>query len=225
MNARDLAFAGDLPGALAAVVGRRDPDSGWIRAYVAAARGAFAQAESRARALRIVEHPVAVAAGITLGSVLRQTARHAEAREVDAATLLEATTDEMRAHALISLGADAVGLGEKDACAAHLVDAAPLLPKGRWRARVRHAWVTCEHALLTGDPEGASDAAYTALQASRRAKARRHEAKSMLFLGVALRGAGRAGAQALLEEAAELAWRTGARPIERVARAMLRPHR
>lgn len=225
MNARGLAFAGDLPGALAAVAGARDPASRWVRAYVAAARGAFADAERRARSLARLDDPVAVDAGLTLGSVLRQTARHADARAIDVRALADASPGEQRSHAMTSLAADAVGLSEPEVCARYLGEATDEAPVRAWRARVRLAWVTCEYRLMIGEHGLATDAADDALHRSRRAGARRHEAKSSLFLGVAVRASGRPGADARLEEARDLAAALGARPIERVAVALLRGHR
>lgn len=221
MSARDLAFAGDLRGAQAAIAGRRDREATWLRAYIAAARGALADAERQASALIDGDDEIAVDAALTLGSILRQTGRHAGAAVIDAAAIARAGDEPRRAHALISYAADHVGLGDAAACATHLQAAAALGVRA-WRVRVRHAWVRCEHGLMTADPGTAASAASDALACSRRAHARRHEAKSLLFLGVALRQAGEtAAADGALRGARDLARTLGARPIERVAASVL----
>lgn len=227
-----LAFAGDLRGALLAVRGRSDDPAAWLRAYIAATRGAFIDAEAGARRL-LRSADVGVAAALTLGSVLRQTDRHALAQPVDSRALRDADTLEERAHALISLAADAVGAGDRQACARRLRAATAVVPAGAWRARVRLCWVQTEHALLCGDAGRAVAAANVALARARRAGARRHEAKSLLFLGVALGEAHREqGARstdlsgvAELRRARILAREIGAQPIARVASDVLRSQR
>lgn len=190
-----------------------------MRAYLAAAAGSFADAEARAR--RLLDDPeVGVAAALTLGSVLRQTARHDLARAIDDDALRRASSAEQRAHALISLAADAVGVTDRTTCARRLRAAGDIVPARAWRARVRLAWVQTEHALLTDDPARAVVCARDALARARRADARRHEAKSLLFLGVAL-----GGGQAELRAARALARELGARPIAQVADAVLRARR
>lgn len=192
-----------------------------MRAYVAAARGAFADAERRATSLLGASDDTAMRAALTLGSVYRQTDRHALARPLDERVLAGSSDPEMRAHARISLAADAVGLGDAAACARHLGAAERLVPTGAWRARVRLDWVRCERALMVDDAAAAVAHARGGLSRSRRARARRHEAKSLLFLGVALRVAGRRGADDALTGARDIARSVGARPIARVATAML----
>jgi len=202
----------------------QDPEgSRWLRAYVAAARGDFQAAERLAEPLARGARDVGirVSASLTLGSVLRQTGRHRRARAHDLRAARLATTSSARAHALIGLAADAVGVGDAGTCAGRLAEAAGVVPRGDWRARVRLDWVRAEHALLVNRPRAAARAAARALSRSRAAGARRHEAKSSLFLGAALATAGDDGARRPLRDAERLAARLGAVPIARVARELL----
>lgn len=219
-RAVSLALAGRLDAALAAIP-RGSGDAGrWVRAYVAAARGRFTPAAAIAEGLaRSAADPsVRVAASVTLGSVLRQTGRHREAVPWDRRALRLARTPSERAHAFVGLAADAVGVGDAERCGARLAEASRAAPRDDWRARVRLDWVRTEHALLRGRPRLAAGAASRALDRSRAARARRHEAKSLLFLGVALAESGDPRARALLARAERLAAAIGARPIAVVAR-------
>jgi tetratricopeptide (TPR) repeat protein len=154
---------------------------------------------------------------VTLGSVLRQTGRHRDALAVERRALRDAPTPAHRAHLLIGLAADAVGLGDLAAADRAL----RLVPRaGGWRAAVRLAWVRCERELLAGRPARAARHAARALALARRAGSARHEAKSLLFLGVARREAGLEGAREALEEAERLARLVGARPVAEVAASL-----
>lgn len=202
----------------------------WIRAYIAAARGDFDDAERLARSLLTtsrVDPETRARAAATLGSVLRQTERHSDARHVERVAVRRAPRGEPRAHLLIGLAADAVGLGLLDS-----VDDV-LRRIGRthhgWRPAIRLAWVRCERELLAGRPGRAARSARAAAAASARHGARRHEAKSLLFLGAALLEAEGRGAvdreraeEAVraLRRARSIAGRIGARPIVSVATSL-----
>ena len=203
---------------------RRSEEAAWVHAYIAAARGEFARARAQASPLATGARTrsIRVAAGLTLASVLRQKGKHRAARPYDRAALAAARTDAERAHALIGLAADAIGLGRAAVCAARLAEAAAVAPAGDWRVQVRLDWVRTEHALATGRPRAALPPARRALRRARREDAVRHVAKSHLFLGAALAESGDRGA-ALREMNAALrrARACGAAPLADVARAML----
>ncbi len=154
-RAADLAYHGRLREAALALdrSARSDADAMWLRAYLAAASGDFPNAERLARRIlrrTRLDPGSAARASVTLGSVLRQTGRHAEARIVDNAALSAVRGAEDRAHLLIGLAADAVGLGEFAA-----VDAALRVVPGaarQWRIRVRLLWVRSERELLAERP-------------------------------------------------------------------------
>jgi tetratricopeptide (TPR) repeat protein len=202
----------------------------WVRAYVLAAAGDFRRAEALARSLLDVDDAaVAARAAATLGSVLRQTGRHSEARKIEQSAARRALTAELRSHLRIGLVADAVGLGDLPAVDRALERVGPV--RG-WRARVRLEWVRCERELLAGRPAIATVHARRAQRLAAGAHARRHEAKSLLFLGVSLRGeanglegaAARAAvreAERSLRRARASAERLGAAPIADVASKLL----
>jgi len=228
-RAERFAFEGRLAAADAALLRtrpRRDPDGArvaWLRAYLGAARGRFATAERSSRALlkTSLDPELHARVAATLGSVLRQTSRHAEAREVEAAALARRPRGDARTHLLIGLVADAVGLGDLRGVDRALRRVGSR-PSGGWRVRVRLAWVRCERELLAGRPAGAATHARRALVAAERAGARRHVAKSLLFLGASLREAGdAAAARPVLRRSRAIARRVGATPIERVAGDLL----
>ncbi|GAC1412027.1 MAG: hypothetical protein NVSMB57_07350 [Actinomycetota bacterium] len=185
--------------------------------------------EALAIALEIAEESgdghLASRALITGASALRQTGRHAAAFPLDEGALRLAPDDACRAHALIGLAADAVGLGRERQCAERTDEAASIAPTGDWRVRVRLAWVRCEHALLSDRPRKATTHARDALERARTSKARRHEAKSLLFCAFALREAGDESWKLSLRKAREIAIKIGATPIVAVADAHLPPRR
>lgn len=194
-----------------------------MRAYIACALGDFARAEALCRSLaRAGDAAVRARAAITLGAVRRQTGRHALGRRADKAALRAAPDAATRAHALIGLAADAVGLWDAAGCADALARAASEAPRGDWRLRVRLEWVRAELALLTGRPRRAAAHARHALDRSRRAAARRHESKSLLFLAAALRTAGDPAWPAAARRAFAVARGIGARPVAEAAAALLR---
>jgi hypothetical protein len=206
-----------------------------VRAYVHAALGDFGRAERELRALRS-RSPRDWRTAVTLASVLRQTGRHGEARRIERAALASAPAGEARVHLLIGLAADAVGLGDLSSVDAALRRVGSR-PAGGWRAAVRFRWVRCERELLAGRPGVATGHARRAVAIAERAGARRHAAKSQLFLGAALleaasrdRSARRAAsriaeARTVLRRAAATARRIGARPIADVAGRLLRVRR
>jgi tetratricopeptide (TPR) repeat protein len=183
--------------------------------------------------------PYPALAAAAVASIHRQLGRHACARLYDEAGLRCAGEDvEASFDCTLGLAADAVGLGEREraeaefARAAALLDAAALLgtegcqeagpavPAGpalpdRWaRQRVRLAWVRTELALLGDLPQQAVMAGREAVWRAEAVAMPRHLAKSLLFLGVALRQAGSVSqALATLQEAAALAEVLGARPL------------
>jgi tetratricopeptide (TPR) repeat protein len=224
-RATALAFAGHLRDAQRALATTDAPSEqiAWVRAYLETARGRFAHAEARCRALLdgTSSRSLRSRAGITLGSVLRQTARHEGAAGIDAEALRAAPSRPLQAHALIGLAADAVGLFDARRCGRRLAQASRIAPARDWRCGVRLDWVRAERAMLVGEIAEAIRSSRAALGRSRRVAALRHEAKSLLFLGAALREAGDVTAVAHLEEARRIARRLGASPIVDVAQHLL----
>lgn len=214
-----LAFSGRLRDAEAALGVPGDAEARWWAAYLANATGRFDEALTLA--LEIAEESgdarLASKALVTAASALRHLQRHLPALPLDESALRLAPDDGTAAHALVGLGADAVGLGRETEAASRIDEAARVAPPGDWRVRVRLAWVRCEHAMLAGRVRKAITHARDAADRSIAAKARRHQAKSLLLLGYALREAGESEWLPTLRRAREMATRIGAAPIAEVA--------
>lgn len=163
-------------------------------------------------------------AAATVASVHRQLGRHAAARETDLRGLaLTDGTGEAAFDCRLGLAADAVGLGDPVGAASELAEAAKLVP-GRddwWRQRVRLDWVRAEVALLEGNPAQAVEHAESAVSGAEEARAPRHVAKGLLFLGVAQLHAGSPEATGYLRRAATLAEGLSTLPLVWPARALL----
>lgn len=168
---------------------------------------------------------IAALAGATVASVHRQLGRHSVAQGYDETALAAAGDNaEGRFDAVLGLAADAVGLGDADAARAHLDEAAALVGERTdwWRQRVRLGWVRAEVALLTGDPQAATEAATASVELAEATGAPRHVAKGLLFLGVAQVEADRAAeAAATLRRAALLAESLATLPLQWPVRAVL----
>jgi tetratricopeptide (TPR) repeat protein len=164
-------------------------------------------------------------AAATVASVHRQLGRHAAARETDLRGLaLTDGTGEAAFDCKLGLAADAVGLGESEAATAALAEAAGLVP-GRddwWRQRVRLDWVRAEVALLEGNAAQAVESAEAAVAGAEEARAPRHVAKGLLFLGVAqLHTGSPESATSTLRRAATLAEGLATLPLVWPSRALL----
>lgn len=163
----------------------------------------------------------------TVASVHRQLGRHTTAWDFDALGLTAADAipglDEAVFDCRLGLASDAVGLGERDIAntelgvAAQIADAHP----DWWRQRVRLDWVRAEIALLDEDPQGAQEAAGEAIDRAELARAPRHVAKGLLFLGVAQAQSGAPETLTTLRRAATLAEQLGTTPLIWPARALV----
>jgi hypothetical protein len=156
-------------------------------------------------------------AASTRASHLRQLARHAEAESWDTRAVALAPAAGHPAVALadglVGLVADAVGRADTAVAADRLATAGAhvraLDPTAHWRARVRLAWVSAEHAMLCDDPALARTHALDAVGRSQSADAPRHLVKSLLVLGVAGHLLGRPDAAGVLADAARRAEQLG----------------
>jgi len=128
-------------------------------------------------------------AGSTIASVHRQLGRHAFAREADLGALaLAGNSAEAGFDAQLGLAAAAVGLGELDEAATRAEEAQRLIPERAdewWRQRVRLGWVQADIALQEGQVDLAASYAKSAVDRAEQARAPRHVAKSLLYLGLA----------------------------------------
>ena len=164
----------------------------------------------------------------TIASVHRQLGRHAVARDADAAALdLTDGTGEAAFDAQVGLAADAVGMEDLDEAVARAAAAEALIPERSdewWRQRVRLGWVQADIALLEGQAVEAAAAAQQAVDRAENARAPRHVAKGLLYLGIAqVSGASEEPAEAAqtLRRAATLAESLGTVPLVWPARALL----
>jgi hypothetical protein len=163
----------------------------------------------------------------TVASVHRQLGRHTTAWDFDALGLTAADAipglDEAVFDCRLGLASDAVGLGERDIAQTELGVAAALVEAHPdwWRQRVRLDWVRAEIALLEENPEGAQEAAGEAIDRAELARAPRHVAKGLLFLGVAQAQSGAPETLTTLRRAATLAEQLGTTPLIWPARALV----
>ena len=170
----------------------------------------------------------AALSGATIASVHRQLGRHGVARDADLAALaLTDGTGEAAFDALLGLAGDAVGLDDLDEAVERATAAAALVPERSdewWRQRVRLGWVQTDIALLEGRPAEAAAAAQEAVDRAENARAPRHVAKGLLYLGIAqVSGASEDPAEAAhtLRRAATLAESLGTVPLVWAARGLL----
>ena len=169
----------------------------------------------------------------TVASLLRQVGDHAGGESLDRWGLdvlagLAVAGAEAWADCAIGWAADAVGLGQAEVAMQRLQAAADHVarcPPEQWRVRVRLGWAVAEVALLTGRPGDAVTASRQAVLGAERARAPRHVAKSLLFLGVAQLEAADDGAApvavGVLRRSAMLAEELGLLPLVWPARAVL----
>ena len=167
-------------------------------------------------------------ASSTIASVHRQLGRHAVARDADVAALaMTDGTGEAAFDAHLGLAADAVGLEDLDEAIERATSAQRLIPDRAdewWRQRVRLGWVQADIALLEGGAVEAAALAQDAVDRAENARAPRHVAKGLLYLGIAqVSGAAEdpSDAAQTLRRAATLAESLGTIPLVWPARALL----
>jgi tetratricopeptide (TPR) repeat protein len=161
----------------------------------------------------------------TIASVHRQLGRHSVARDADQAALdLTDGTGEAAFDAHLGLAADAVGLEELDEAIERATSAERLIPERAdewWRQRVRLGWVQADIALLEGRASEAAAVASAAVDRAEDARAPRHVAKGLLYLGIAQVSGDDPDAVQTLRRAATLAESLGTVPLVWPARALL----
>ena len=173
-------------------------------------------------------------AGSTVASVHRQLGRHTFARDADLAALaLAEGSAEAEFDAQLGLAAAAIGTGDLDEATERAALAEALVPARAddwWRQRVRLGWVHADLALQNGQPDEAAGHARAAVDRAEQARAPRHVAKGLLYLGLAQVSGGDDGsaegeedrdAAQTLRRAATLAESLGTVPLVWPARALL----
>jgi tetratricopeptide (TPR) repeat protein len=161
----------------------------------------------------------------TIASVHRQLGRHRVARDADQTALdLSDGTGEGAFDAQLGLAADAVGLEDLDEAIERATLAEQLVPERSdewWRQRVRLGWVQADIALLEGRADEAAAVASAAVDRAEVARAPRHVAKGLLYLGIAQVSGDQPEAPQTLRRAATLAESLGTVPLVWPARALL----
>ncbi len=172
-------------------------------------------------------------AGSTVASVHRQLGRHSFARDADLAALaLASGSPEAEFDARLGLAAAAVGLGDLDEAVRRADEAEERIPARAddwWRQRARLGWVRADLALQHGQPDEAVGHARAAIDRAEQARAPRHVAKGLLYLGIAQVSGGSDSddggddrdAALTLRRAATLAESLGTIPLVWPARALL----
>lgn len=220
----EVAAAAWLLGVALGAAGRYGAALTVLSPLLEAGRGAGAKPESRL---------FGALAGSTVASVHRQLGRHAFARDADLAALdLAEGSAEAEFDARLGLAAAAIGLGELDEAADRAAQAEALIPARAddwWRQRARLGWVHADLALQNGQPDEAARHARAAVDRAEQARAPRHVAKGLLYLGIAQVSGGvdPEGAESdteaaqTLRRAATLAESLGTVPLIWPARALL----
>jgi hypothetical protein len=197
-----------------------DQTQRWLAAVALGGQGRYAAAAALLRQ-PFADPLVASQAASTLASHRRQLGGHAAARMLDAAALRTChagSPTEAKSDALLGLAADALGLGRLTEARRLLAAAARLEPdSGGWRAAIRLCWVSAEIELGAGRADLAVPHAESAVERAAAADSVRHRVKSVLVLGAALAGRGRAGdrarARRLLRDAEGAAFGLGLLPL------------
>ena len=163
-------------------------------------------------------------AAAAVATVQRQLGRHAAAREADLRGLrLAEGSPEATFDCRLGLAADYVGLSDASSARIEFDQAASLVRTRDdwWRQKVRLEWVRAEIALLEEDPGTAMESAESAVALAEAAKAPRHVAKGLLFLGIAQLHMGQAEATSTLRRAAALAESLQTLPLVWPSRALV----
>ena len=182
--------------------------------------------ESGSAAGSPLEHRLfAALSSATVASVHRQLGRHGVARDADTVALeLSDGAGEAAFDAQLGLAADAVGLEDLDEAIERATLAEHLIPARAdewWRQRVRLGWVQADIALLEGRSSEAAAVASAAVDRAENARAPRHVAKGLLYLGLAQLSGDSPDAVQTLRRAATLAESLGTVPLVWPARALL----
>jgi tetratricopeptide (TPR) repeat protein len=201
-----------------------DGQSLWWRAVAAGAQGRYAAAAADLELLRR-RHPDPHLVSLSWSaqaSFLRQLGWHDRARTLDGrAWALSAGADEAAADALTGLAADALGTARFAASARALRRAEPYLAAAP-RLRVRHAWVSAELAMFSGDGPGAVGHARRGADLAAGGSSARHLVKSRLVLAAAHCSAGEVdAAREVAREVLETTGRLGLIPLRWAAASLL----
>ncbi|WP_370326908.1 hypothetical protein [Euzebya sp.] len=215
------ALSGRLERALSSLDGVEGPTVEWKRAWMLTALGRYGEALDACAAAKAGTPVLQASALMTEAMLYRQIALHARAEEADEAALEVMRADRVRSapvRAAIRIGqvADAVGLGmERTVLSRRLqVASAAVTAAGSWRQGVRLTWVRGEVLMVTGAYARAARVFASGAKVASEQGARRHHAKSLIFLAASRAASGdRTEARRMAERGLQLAARCGAAPL------------
>ncbi|MGI9017866.1 MAG: hypothetical protein ACR2HR_12305 [Euzebya sp.] len=215
------ALSGRLELALVALDDVSGPAAAWQRGWILTAVGRYGEALS-ACAQAQQGPPMLQASALMVQAMLyRQISLHDRAETADEEALAVLRRGRVRSasvRAAIRVGqvADAVGLAlDQTVLTRRLrIAAAAVTAAGSWRQGVRLTWVRGEVLMVRGDFSRASRVFAAGAKVASGQGARRHHAKSLIFLAASLAAAGDVNEAArMAERGLRLAARCGASPL------------
>lgn len=215
------ALSGRLEHALTALEGEEGPAAAWKRAWLLTAAGRYGEALSACAEAAEGDAVLQSSALMTEAMLYRQVSLHQRAEEADDEALAilrraRARCAPLRAAIRIGQVADAVGLhAERTALSRRLqVASASVSAAGSWRQGVRLTWVRGEVLMVRGSWTRASRVFASGARIASDQGARRHHAKSLIFLAASLAANGdHDEARRIAERGLQLAARCGASPL------------
>lgn len=215
------ALSGRLERALHKLEGRDTPADHWRRGWLLTAAGRYGAALAALDRARGQSELLDACADLTEGMLLRQVALHERAEEADARALEHLRASRTRnaaVRAAIRIGqvADGVGVGMDDAGLSRRlqVAAAATTAAGSWRQQVRLSWVRGEVAMVRRRFAEAGRTFATGAAIASDQGARRHTAKSLIFLAAARAAGGeRLDAARVATRGLQLAAQCSAAPL------------
>jgi tetratricopeptide (TPR) repeat protein len=215
------ALSGRLERALAELEDQDSPASAWQRAWLLTAVGRYGEALAACARAREGDAVLQASASMTEAMLYRQVSLHGRAEEADADALAVLQRGRVRSAAVraaIRIGqvADAVGSGaDPDVLSRRLqVASAAVTAAGSWRQGVRLTWVRGEVMMVRGAHREAARTFAAGAKVAAEQGARRHHAKSLIFLAASQAASGNHDeADTLARRGLQLAARCGASPL------------
>lgn len=215
------ALSGRLERALASLDGQTGPSTAWKRAWLLTAAGRYGEALDACAEAMQGPPLLQASARMTEAMLYRQVSLHdrAEAADAEALDLLQRgriRSAPVRAAIRIGQVADAVGQGADAATLSRRlrVASSAVTAAGSWRQGVRLTWVKGEVFMVREAYSAATRIFAVGGKIANDQGARRHHAKSLIFLAAA-RAAARDHDEArrLAQRGLQLAARCGASPL------------
>ncbi|HUG83501.1 MAG TPA: hypothetical protein VMM13_03005 [Euzebya sp.] len=215
------ALSGRLELALAALERPTGPSTSWKRAWLLTAIGRYGEALSACAEAMEGGPLLQASARMTEAMLYRQVSLHsrAEVADADAMDILQRAKERsaaVRASIRIGQVADAVGMGaDPTTLSSRLrVASSAVTAAGSWRQGVRLTWVKGEVFMVRGAYPQATRVFAAGAKVANDQGARRHYAKSLIFLAAARAAAeDPSEARRLAQRGLQVAARCGASPL------------